>query len=852
MTPEQKEKRKLELKKKLLKLKKQEKAYEQNNKIEFFNTAKLPANPLQEELLAAFNDPQYKVFTYTGGNRIGKTTILSILCISYMIGKWPWSGEKVMLPHYKPRKIRIIGQDWEKHISKVLIPALEEWWPANRPVYKKKNNMGVDATWTDKETKSSLEIMSNNQDSDLHEGWYGDLVCIEENQRVLLADGRWVSIKDIEEGDKVWTVSNNHIRSTNKVLKKMDNGVRDIVEVTLKGGVKLKCTPDHEIYVRSSDPNKRDCKKQAKDLTPEDKVYCPLFETGSTTANDFYSYFDNFLFLTGAWIGDGWVSDGRVNYSTASDEFRDYLESKIPKGMKLVHRKKYDYEVQPSGNMLHWFLHDFGLADKKAHEKFIPDAVFTLDIHRKIEFIRGLIATDVWCIDKCIGYGSTSERLVRDFHKLLRSIGVHSTIQFKASQKPGVWRKQWFLNIGKSGSVLRLIDMLQFVPGKSLEVTENDARKRYTNKAALCRFTESIRGDCRAPEKSYRRSIQYHYVKSVEPAGEARVYDLTVENNHNFICECMKVSNCYDEPPKRDIRVANARGLIDRQGRELFSMTLLKEAWVDREVIKARNDDGTPDRMVYNVQGDIWSNVGFGITKEGVEQFSKLLSDDEKEARLSGKPSYLSGLVAKNFNRKIHLTRRFQIPLDWIVDIAIDIHPRKEQAVLFMATSPRNERYLFHEIWEHGDGKHIAEQIIRVVKRNALRVNQIVCDPLAKGDSNNDNTTFDKIDKTLSSHGYWLETATKDKTSGIIEINNHLMGPNGEPSLWIFDDLIRTTMEIEGWMYDKDTQKPQKTDDDMMENLYRLLLLDTVWEAPEDEDDDGYDETPTANSWTGY
>jgi len=30
-------------------------------------------------------------------------------------------------------------------------------------------------------------------------------------------------------------------------------------------------------------------------------------------------------------------------------------------------------------------------------------------------------------------------------------------------------------------------------------------------------------------------------------------------------------------------------------------------------------------------------------------------------------------------------------------------------------------------------------------------------------------------------------------------------------------------------MYDKDTQKPKKEDDDMMENLYRLMLLNTEW-----------------------
>jgi hypothetical protein len=468
-------------------------AYQQRNKIEFFNTDKLPANPLQEELLSAWDDIFYKIFVYAGSNRIGKTTIGSIVGQSVMFGYWPWSRKRIPFSHNKPRKIRLIGQDWEKHISRVVVPCWEEWWPQDRKLERKKNNMGVYAFWQDVQTGSTMEIMSNNQDSDLHEGWHGDLII-------------------------------------------------------------------------------------------------------------------------------------------------------------------------------------------------------------------------------------------------------------------------------------------------------------------------------------------------------------------------------YDEPPKRDIRVANARGLIDRQGREFYCMTLLKEAWVHQEVINAVIDDpgtpehGQPDRTVYTIEGNIWSNVGYGITDEGIKQFSKTLTDEEKQARLYGKPSYLGGLVCGKFKRKKHLIKEpFEIPLDWVVDIGIDIHPRKNQALLFMATSPRNDRYLFHEVWEHGDGTWVGEQIIRVKNLMSLRINRVICDPLAKGDRNNDNTTFDKIAEVLARHDIMLETGTKDKTSGILQINTHLEGPNGEPSLFVFPNLVRTIKEFEGWMYEDkgdDKGKPKKVDDDMMENLYRLLLLDTQWYDVEDEE---YEEEQYAvNSVTGY
>lgn len=459
-----------ELKAKKLALLKQRTQYERDNKIEFFGIVdperhmKGP-NPKQAMILEAWGNLLYEIFTFTGANRMGKTTLSIILGFSVMFGVWLWSGEKIHFPHGKPRKVRYIGQDWEKHIKSVVEPALREWWPKNRAVFKKKNNQGIDALWIDEITKSELEIMSNLQDSETHEGWEGDFVI-------------------------------------------------------------------------------------------------------------------------------------------------------------------------------------------------------------------------------------------------------------------------------------------------------------------------------------------------------------------------------YDEPPKRDIRIANARGLVDRRGREFFGMTLLKEAWVHRDVIKARDEDGKPARNVFNVHGDIWDNVGFGLTKEGVESFGKKLNEEEKDARLHGIPSYMAGLIYPQFKREDNLKKRFKIPLDWIVDIAIDTHPAKKQAVLFRATCPRNYKYLIDEIWEHGDGTYIGEEIIRRVTQNAYRVNQILIDSSAKGDSNNTFTTYEKINNVLYEYGYALQTYKKDEDGGIKQTRVLLEGPNKEPAMFVFDDLVRTIMEIEGYMFDPKTLKPQDKENDMMDNLYALSNEDTQWSAP--------------------
>jgi hypothetical protein len=224
--------------------------------------------------------------------------------------------------------------------------------------------------------------------------------------------------------------------------------------------------------------------------------------------------------------------------------------------------------------------------------------------------------------------------------------------------------------------------------------------------------------------------------------------------------------------------------------------------------------------------------VGYGITKEGIEEFANKLSEDEIQARIHGIPQYMQGLIYQQFDRKVHLFDHFKIPLNWMVDIAIDIHPRKPQAVLFVATDPRNERYICDEIFEHGDGTSIAEEIVRKVNQNSYRVNKVIIDPLSKGDSNNAESTFEKIFNVLSRYDMPLQVASKDITTGILEVKKHLKGPNNMPSIFLLNNCVRTLMEIEGYMWDKKTGKPLKENDDMMENLYRICLLKTEYEPP--------------------
>lgn len=308
----------------------------------------------------------------------------------------------------------------------------------------------------------------------------------------------------------------------------------------------------------------------------------------------------------------------------------------------------------------------------------------------------------------------------------------------------------------------------------------------------------------------------------------------------------------FDEPPPRGHYIAIARGLIDTKGICAFFCTLLKQAWLDKDIINATLDDGTPDPTVYNCHADITANIGHGISQRGVDDFAKRLTEEEKDARLKGIPSYKSGLILNIDKSKHILERPSYIPHDWIVNISIDYHPNKKQHILFEATDRHNLKYLIFEIVGHGDGTWIGEQIIDKILRYKLRINRIIIDPLSKGDGNNENTVYAKVETVLFRYGYMLETATKSKSDGIILINNLLWTPNKIPAYFIYRDMPVTIRQLTNWMFDS-SGKPSKEDDDMCENAYRLALISEDYWLPEDEEDDYKPQKRgTGNKVTGY
>ena len=295
-----------------------------------------------------------------------------------------------------------------------------------------------------------------------------------------------------------------------------------------------------------------------------------------------------------------------------------------------------------------------------------------------------------------------------------------------------------------------------------------------------------------------------------------------------------------DEPIPEQMWKAIARGLVDRGGRAWFTCTPLTEPWIDEAFVPSLgNDRGESSTFSF---GDRFMMTGTmrdnpHNSEEDIKSFLAWLTDDEKECRLNGLPTSFAGLVYKEFSWNSHVLR--DPPPGWVdprgvpsweypprdhtLRFAIDYHPRKPHAVLFIATSPLDRHYVYQEIWRSCLMSELVIDIKSVLHGGEPTVPGLI-DPLAS--TPNRVTDITPLEEVMRL-GLPVMPATKDPHNGILRVKEVLSERDrtGQPTIVFNGGLPRTLMEVSrGFVWDGETNKPVKNNDDMMENFYRLCL----------------------------
>lgn len=288
-----------------------------------------------------------------------------------------------------------------------------------------------------------------------------------------------------------------------------------------------------------------------------------------------------------------------------------------------------------------------------------------------------------------------------------------------------------------------------------------------------------------------------------------------------------------DEPVPEQMWKAVARGLVDRDGKAWFTCTPLTEPWIDSKFspdieTQSKDSDGFAHDSYWMMTGSMDDNPH--NSPEAIARFMAELTDDERECRRTGIPTAYSGIVYKEFSWDIHVLR--DAPPGWkdwasppptfTRRFAIDYHPRKPHHVLFIATGPDDRQYVYAEIFLSCLMSELVTEIKAVLRGEPTTPGLI--DPLAS--TPNRVTDITPLEEVLRL-GLPVMPATKDPHNGILKVKELLRARDrvGRPMLSVCSGLRRFLFEISrGFVWDGESNKPVKQDDDAMENFYRLCL----------------------------
>ena len=419
--------------------------------------------------------------------------------------------------------------------------------------------------------------------------------CIAKGSLITMADGTLKVIEDIKVGDRVISFDGK-VFSGQNVKNVWNNGKKQIVKVKCEDGIELKCTQDHKIMTQNG-------WKMACDITKNDWIYTPkkiICDNDNLRSNE--KLYGQQYWLLGALIGDGTIGSSADNLSFTNSDI-EVINKAISSLKYFVKNPKYRiystkgtevdniYRLCFRGNIRNSLLHLLEKYDlrKTASEKHIPNKILELNPSEKLlSFIAGLFNTDGGYNKNnlTIEYYSISKTLIEQLRVLLQKIGIYSKVCSKTVKKYGYNSYTLYISGADNFNIFEE-KILPFIVGrKKIEIKsiidESPDKLRYyipsecKNEVKLwCKNRNiSVRHfylNSKLPEiklsnnrgwsaEQAKKAIQncfapYTYeviygdfmcvpVVSVEKSEIETVYDIEVENTHNFLANNVLVHNC--------------------------------------------------------------------------------------------------------------------------------------------------------------------------------------------------------------------------------------------------------------------------------------------------------------------
>lgn len=342
--------------------------------------------------------------------------------------------------------------------------------------------------------------------------------CVVGSTRVLLADGRYERIDQLQAGAEVVAYDGRAFQPM--PASWVDQGVKQTVKVRTRLGREITTTWNHPYLTK-------DGWRKVSELTVGDGIAVPtaLPYFGSAHVDH------DEAALLGLWLAEGSCrsSSPVVTSTTYGPEIAKWAayygcsvsnKERRPGAAPTWCITSGSRGSVPGSNAFQNRLRGLGLTECTSATKHVPDEVFTWDRESVATFLRWMLNGDGWLSKKepgrsgfQAGFGSKSERLVRDVAHLLLRFGIVGTIRFRGNH--------WVWSTARYAEVERLVRFVGIDRPAAAEVPTHAPAK----------------------QKAMRGLVEFDPIVEISEVAREQVYDLMVPDLHNFVADDIVAHN---------------------------------------------------------------------------------------------------------------------------------------------------------------------------------------------------------------------------------------------------------------------------------------------------------------------
>jgi len=271
----------------------------------------------------------------------------------------------------------------------------------------------------------------------------GSTGCQPKGDKVLMADGSWKNIENIQVGDEVISPQEDGTNLFAKVTKTTSwfcDNIFAIKEANKNKQIKYYASYNHKIPIlKLVHPRKNGRRSKAskfwKYALYSAEEYSKLATEGKSHRTIGFSSFmiKNFKnrknceiepYTLGFFLGDGFFNNGSLRITTSYKEPIKYI-SKYYKYLSVLSKngtvaKDYAFSINSDLGKL---LKKVNLNNKKSGDKFIPKEALLSDSNYRKKLLAGLLDSDGYYNNGSYEYTSKSKKLIEDITFLVYSLG---------------------------------------------------------------------------------------------------------------------------------------------------------------------------------------------------------------------------------------------------------------------------------------------------------------------------------------------------------------------------------------------------------------------------------------------